>query len=279
MPTRAAIRQEAANRFGGNTTGTTTSSGTTTTFVCSTLADSGESTDRWDGAWVQMTSGTAGNIGAIRRIVSGVAGSGTFTVGYAFTSATASGDGFELNEHLSPTDWNNAINRALRRRMRERRETITPVLNQTHYSLASYTDITEPGQVVDLYFRDGPTAAETTYRQVPPYQWEVLEDDDGLTLYLDPPVGPGSNSDFYIIMSYVGPYAEISTDSTTTTCPLDWIVPATILAALEMYAPQLEQRAFGRVTERKQEYALEVLRMDQKYGPKRTRRLPYVRFA
>lgn len=82
--------------------GITSGAGSTTTVKLAAYASSTDSF--YVGSWIKMTSGTVGNIGSVRRIKTYIGSTKIATIyttadggdGLDFTSATASGDGYQL---------------------------------------------------------------------------------------------------------------------------------------------------------------------------------------
>lgn len=231
--TRTQIRQEAAARIGSIAYPypcTGTSGGSTTTAVVSEFIDSIDSEYRNVGSWAYFLNGT--NAGAVRRVQSYAPTTGTLTFNRALSASVASGDTFELHEWFDPRIWHDCINRALRNTPRMRREEITIVTNQRQYTLWQPW-ITKVDQIFRLVMRYGSTANEYTYREVSRQRWHVDIDDDVLVLNLTEPYTNQSN--VALFMDATGPYSELTSDSSSTTCNLDWIVFGTLKQAYDVY--------------------------------------------
>lgn len=238
--TRKAIRQEAAARFDGRYLTLVATGGTTTTVVDTTRQDSGGSTSEYVGGWLLPTSGNGA--GVTKPIASWAPTTGTWTqAGTAWAGVIAAADEVELHMLLDPRDWNDCINRGLRRCTLLRRDALTLVSQQLQYALTSQTTLESPKHVVRILMRDGATSAQYTYRELEPSRWWVDDDDDVLTLNLRSAIEPQSNLAMYI--EYIGAYSAISTDAATTTCPLDWAVSAAIMVAWERFGKQIDERS------------------------------------
>lgn len=231
---RTQIRQEAAARLGALVYPypSTAASGSTTTAVVNEAIDSVDSEYRHVGSWAYFLT-PAGNLGEVRRVQSYAPSSGTLTLNRALGTAVASGHTFELHEWFDPRIWHDCINRALRNTMKERRDEITIVTNQTEYSLASYTWFTRKSQFLRLVLREGSTAAQYRYREVPSYRWHIEADEDVFTLVLTESFS--NNTTLALFMDAIGPYDTLSTDAATTTCDLDYIVFGTLKQAYDVY--------------------------------------------
>lgn len=205
-------------------------SATTTQITVEALVDSGGSDQQFVGAWCYMASGTDAIAGQTRKVKAFDPETGTLTLSRALAEAPTSTDYIELHTLLSPDDWDRCINRALAQCYYNERETITPVPAQTEYALASYSWITNPAQVRDVYWRYGSTASQ--YRYHPATWWEVVADATVMTLV----VRPNSATGTYLVLEGLRPYPAIS-GVTATECPEEWVV-----AGAEMEAYRLLSR-------------------------------------
>ncbi len=91
----------------------TTSAGTTTTAIDTKLASTPNDTDFWVGDWYYAASGSSGNIGATREIVSWNSTGHTLTLEYALPAIIASSDGYEIHSIWTPEEVHRAIDRAI----------------------------------------------------------------------------------------------------------------------------------------------------------------------
>ncbi len=242
--TRLLIRQTASTRLGGCITGAITGSVTapvSTAVDSNNLLDSDDSENALIGNWFMFTEGN--NAGTIRRIASYVPASGSVALGHTLSGNTVSGDDYEMQEHLSPTDWNTCINAALRRCTRRREAAVSFTDDFNQISLASLTDLTRDNQILEVWTQTGATGQKRRKRLIKNVSWETYEDDDVVTLNLTYALKADAVNNLELYVAYVAPYAALSTDSATTTCDLDWVVTATLLQAMETYPNQLEEPA------------------------------------
>ncbi|MFN8525117.1 MAG: hypothetical protein U0821_18630 [Chloroflexota bacterium] len=255
---RATIRQEAAKAWGRSVVVSTATTGSTSSLVDNyRLLDSNESPNQYEGCWVMPYSGTVANVGRISRVGSYSPTSGTLSLSPSYPSAIANGDGYELHNLLSPDDWNFAINWGLRKCVANRVYSITPVAEQLQYTLPSWVE--REDDVTDLWVETG--ASQRKRREkVPPYVWKVQEEADTLALWLDHAYAPDVVNNLALIVEGIGHYDDLSTDSATTTCPLDWAVWATISEAAQLFAEEIAasqhtaaQRDVAKAIERFQE--------------------------
>lgn len=238
--TRKAIRQEAAARFDGRYFTLTATGGSTSTVVDTTRQDSGGSTSEYVGGWLLPTSGNGA--GLTKAIASWAPTTGTWTqAGTVWPGVIAAADEVELHMLLDPRDWNDIINRGLRRCTKVRLDQLTLVSQQLQYALTSQTTLESPKHVQRILMRDGDTSNRYTWRELEPSRYWISDDDDALTLNLRSAIEPQSNLAMWI--EYVGAYDSLSTDATTTTCPLDWAVSAAIMVAWERFGKQIDERS------------------------------------
>lgn len=242
--TRLAIRQSAAQRLGGLTLGSATSSATAPVASITdtaTLLDSGDSTYTFIGEYLCWDTGL--NAGAERRIASYVPSTGIVGCGANFTSNIVQGDTYEINAHLSAAEWNRCISGALRRVTRRREEAITIVDDQNQYVLSSLTDLNRNRQVLDVFTQRGPSGQKTRLVLHPKTGYEFWEDDDVLTLSLANSIKANAADNLTLNIAYLAPYADLTTDASTTTCDFDLIVTGTLLQAMEWFPQRLEEPA------------------------------------
>lgn len=270
--TRLLVRQTAAGRLAGLTTGAATSTGTApTSGVTDTtnLLDTGDSTYNYNGEYFMFTSGL--NASVEKRIASFVPSAGSVAVGNPFASNIAIADTFEINAHLSPSQWNICINAALRRCMRRREESVTIVTNQNQYSLSTLTDLTREKQVIEVVLQRGAAGVKTRRTLSPLSEYEIWEDDDVLTLNLIGAQTANTADSLEILVCYLGPYAALSTDAATTTCDLDLVVTGTLLQALERYKHRVEEPAKQNLQMTASDFRKEFRNLAIKMTPARAR--------
>lgn len=183
------------------------------------------------------------NAGVERRVSSYVPAAGSLALGNSYSSNTTSGDDWEMQLHLPPSDWNTCINAALRRCTRRREAALTIVDGYNQYSLAALTDLTRGNQVLEVYTTRGPANQKRRQRLVKKVHWDVWEDDDALTLDLTHALNEDVANSLQLWVAYNAAYASLDTDAATTTCDLDWVTTGTLLQAMEMYPNQLEEPA------------------------------------
>lgn len=268
--TRLLIRQTSAGRLGGSTTGAATSAGTApVSGVTDTLnlLDTGDSTYNYNGEYFMFTSGV--NAGIEKRIASFVPSAGSLAMGNPFSSNISISDVFEINAHLSPSQWNICINAALRRCTRRREESVTVVTNQNQYSLAAITDLTRPSQVIEVILQRGATGSK--FRRVlgTMSEYELWSDDDVVTLNLINAEAANVADNLEIIVAYLAPYAALSTDAATTTCDLDWVVTGTLLQALERYKHRVEEPAKNNLNRTASDLEKEFRSLSVRFAPQR----------
>ncbi len=226
MATLATLRQACAEDLDGIALGTADAGGSTTTIIDADLSDVADASSKYANAWLYITSGPLA--GEVRKVTTYAPATGTFTVHRAWSAAPAAGVTFEVHTKLSPVDLNTRINRALLRCTYLDELAVTPVADQRQYSLAAYAYITRKEQVIDVLWRQGSTANEYRYL---PLEWYGLRDDAG-TLTLD--IRPYNiNTGDTLVIRLIRPYAELSTDASTTLCPTEWVKAG---ALLEVYA-------------------------------------------
>lgn len=262
--TRSAIRIEAGRMVQECLSGTATG-GTTTTLVDATnLLDAGDSLYNFVGGWIKFTSGTFS--GTVKRISSFSPSSGTITWSSALSGAIVAAVTYEIHLLLNPDEWDRCINRALRECTRRRQETIAIVQNQRQYSLAAYTDLTEPDYVYKMELRYGATTDQYTYTELPVYLWDVREDDDAFVLSFSCPM-PYNPTNTALIMHYYGPYADLTSDSDTTNINLSWVVSGTLKYMWELYGHGIEMNQIKIVGLEKDEIIRDFTAKSVRYSP------------
>ena len=270
--TRLLIRQTAAGRLGGLTTGTATSNVTAPTtgvIDTATLLDTGDSDYSYIGEHFMFNSG--GNAGAERRVVTYVPASGSVALSANLASNIVIGDAYEIHAHLAPSQWNACIDAALRRCTRRREEAVTVVTSQNQYSLAALTDLTREKQVLDVYLRRGPSLQKTQRGLARNVDYEFWEDDDALTLNLLNSVAANATDNLELVVAYLAPYAALASDAATTTCDLDWVVTGTLLHAMERYHHRVEEPAKRNLKMDTNDFQKEFRRLSMVFAPSRSK--------
>jgi len=213
--TRAEIRRRVGYDLREMVEGSVTAS-TITSLTDSALVDALDSEESYEGAWVYITSGTLA--GEQRRVASYVPSTGELAVSRNFASNPAGSVTFEVHTRVEPAALNRMISQVLRR-IPERRDLLIDVVSgQRAYSLAAYTEITNPEQVVCLEYKLG----DDTYGHVyHPYDadWEIRDIDGTLTLMLR----PRGDDDSVIRLVYNATYEELDEDDDETDCPIDLV--------------------------------------------------------
>jgi hypothetical protein len=270
--TRLLIRQTAAARLSGLTTGSATSSvsAPSSTFTDNVnLLDSGDSNYNFVGEWVMFTEGL--NAGDEKRIGSFVASAGTGTVGNPFDANIVSGDDFEIQAHLAPSQWNICINAALRKCTRRREEAVAIVTAQNQYSLAALTDLTRKNQIIEIMLRRGAALKKTQRALNRLSEWEAWEDDDAITLNVVSALTTNVTDSLELVVAYIAPYAALSTDAATTTCDLDWVVEGTLLQAMMRYRHAVEEPAKQNLNKELSDFEKEFRNLSMKMAPQRAK--------
>lgn len=270
--TRLLIRQTAAGRLGGLTTGAATSNVTApTTGIIDTdnLLDTGDSDYSLIGEYFMFTSGS--NAGVEKRIVSSVPSAGSIAVSSNLTSNIADGDTYEIHTHLAPSQWNECINASLRRCTRRREEVVTVVSAQNQYSLSALTDLTREKQVLNVYLRRGASGAKTQRALSRQSEYEFWEDDDTLTLNVFSAITANAGDNLELVIAYVAPYAALSTDASTTTCDLDWVVTGALLHAMERYHHRVEEPAKRNLQMDANDFQKEFRALTMRFAPDRSK--------
>jgi hypothetical protein len=264
--TRTQIRQEAAARLGALVYPypSTAASGSASTAVVSELIDSVDSQYAHIGSWAYFLNGT--NAGSVRRVQSYAPDTGTLTFNRALAASIAASDTFELHEWFDPRIWHDCLSRALRNTMRERREALAIVDNQTEYPLSSFTWITKKSQIHRLILRHGATAGQYRYAEVPRWRWHIEADDDAFTLVLTQAFTGTASLALYF--DAIGPYDDLSTDASSTTCDLDYIVFGALKQAYDVYGKLIEDGAKKPVLIDRDEVLRKHQQLTREFGPK-----------
>lgn len=113
--TRLLVRQAAMRSYGGGQTMAIVAGGSTTVakFADYDIDLSLYSSGRGVGSWLHPTEGN--NVGQTRIVSSSDPSTGAFTVDPAWSLTPTTGAIFEWHKLAPPSDWNDAINRALER--------------------------------------------------------------------------------------------------------------------------------------------------------------------
>lgn len=229
---------------------------TTTTLMDYDLIDS-LADSKYVSGWVHLTSGPYA--GVTRRISGYDETTGTLTVSRSWDTPPVSST-YEIHTKLAPEEWNRIINAALVTLPYEVTQTIPYVEGQNEYSLAAYTWITKPGQVIDVHWKYGDTALEYVY--YPVYRWRVALLDGVLTLLV-----PGGEINGDLVITCHRVYDTLDEDSDETDCPEDWIRSAIKVRALDLMrqtAPADDARRY--IEQWQQEMAL-LQRKHAQYRP------------
>jgi hypothetical protein len=156
--TRTAIRQAVIKNHRTGRVMLTSAAGDSTSVITAdpTFKFSGFEANRSKNSIIYLVSGPAA--GEWRRVASTDPPNGDFTVDPAFSVAPGSGSQFELHWLTDPETYHEAINRAVKRYWFHERVPITPVENQTEYSLANVPWLVNGGiQITGLWFKQDPT--------------------------------------------------------------------------------------------------------------------------
>lgn len=271
MPSRVTIRQESADRLAGGLVVSTATGGSTATLLDSeVLLDAGESPDRYAGSWLHPTSGT--NAGKIRRVNSYVPSAGSIAFP-ALASAILAGVSYELHDHLSPAQWNTAINRGLRRCTHERRDPLAIVSKKRQYDLTTALPTLEHKAAIKaLWARWGPTN-EKREEELAPASWKLYHEGGKVILYLRSPLEPDPTNNLELLVEWIGPYDPLATDAAVTACPLDWIVAATLVEAWERYGRTISEQARQATVISAQQAEAELTERTGQFGPNAARPL------
>ena len=246
MPTLKEIREEVAMRSGWLTMITATS-GTSGTIVDTVnLKDSGGSTYDWVDQYIKCVSATqAGNVGLVRRVASYVPTSGTLIPGQDYPATVTAGDIFEVLQ-IDPVMINDSINTALRRCTTIKRTNLTYSAGDTSISLATQDWVLSEDYVLGLRYRYGATANQYTWRELSPYEWRATSNAGVVSLEFD--VAPFYGTNIALEMKSIGPYVvdssdELTTDASSTACPLDWIVAMTTIELISRIGKNADLQA------------------------------------
>lgn len=262
------LRQTLGLSVGECTVSTLTGTPTTTVLYDETLADSGESSQLYQGAYLLMTSGTQS--GQTRRVSEYAQATGALTMGRAFSSAPAAGDTYETHKLMAPADLNRRINEGLGKCWYVTEEDITIVDDQWEYALSGYTWLTQPAQVVNVFWKTGDTTNEYRYHAL---DWYRVSDDAGtLTLHVRPYSAEATD---YLVLQAIRPYEDLASDSATTECPQTWALAA---ARMMVYRWLMYSAPAQDVDRYKEQYGLaaaEFAGLNRRYTPRPPRRVQH----
>lgn len=264
--TQTALRQAVGWRLGELTVLPliTYDSGTPTIITAPALIDSVEDDSRYAGGWFYCSLAAIPVVQTSRRIASYESTTGVLTLSRSIAPGPASGV-FEVHTLLDPLIMNRLINDGLERLTYLTSDTITPVDGAWNYDLSSFTWLTHPDQVVDVQYLIGTDPDIQVY----PARWFNVEERDG-AIYLD--VRPVSASGEILLTAWRH-YDRLTSDSGTSTCPLDW---ATVAGCVEVMR-YMESTAPGsdvtRWDARLNQAETDQERLSRKYVPRRTRRV------
>lgn len=259
------LRQTLGLSVGECIVSTLTGTPTATVLYDETLADSGESAQLYQGAYLLMTSGAQS--GQVRRVSEYAQANGALTMGRAFSSAPAAGDTYEMHKLMAPADLNRCINEGLGRCWYLTREELTIVEGQREYALSGYTWLTQPAQVVNVLWKSGDTAS--AYRYNPLDWYHVSEDAGELTLHIRPYTAESTDA---LVLQAIRPYEELASDSATTDCPQAWALAAARMMVYRWLMYNAPAQDVGRY---KEQYALasaEFAGLNRRYAPRPPRR-------
>lgn len=263
--TRAEIRQEAADSISGDLLTSESTGGTTTTLVdTERLLDANESPNRYLGSWLNISDGDYA--GTVRRIGSYLNGSGTVVWSAALAGALPAGVKYELHDHLDPRQWNASINRALRRLTRDRLDPLPIVRDRRQYSLAMLSTLEMETSVQRLWLRWG-DPGEKQWEELEPHKWRVYRDMDMFVLDLKSPLSPDSTNTLQLVVEWIGSYEPLNHDLARTSCPIDWVVAATLVEAWERYGRTINEKVREAVQTDQTKAMQTLTSLTHKYGP------------
>jgi len=213
---------EVARRAGEFLTGTATG-GSTTTLIDTNGADLQASDDYWNECVVEMTGGTAGNVGQRRRVSDFVSATAQATFYGSFPSTVASGDSYRLYRRFTPVDYERAINRSLNTAWPDFgdtvRKTVTTTRDTLQYAVPTGPDIGNRG-LIALEYEVYTDASQTTwpFLRLDPSVWELFssspaEGASGVrTNTVQLRFNPESNRDLRFIFAAALPQMATTTD-------------------------------------------------------------------
>lgn len=250
MPTLQTIRQTLSNRSGWYNRITATSGSTNTIVDTEKLKDTGASNyDHVDNYFKCIQAVNAGNLGKIRRCSSFIASSGTVTFGNDLGSTVSAGDIFEEHQ-IDPEVLDSCINDALRRCTTIKRDLLTYSAGDTIINVTSqFAWITEVENILGLRYRHGTVANQYQFTDISPHQYKVTS--DAGVIFIEFEDTPLHGTGIAIEVKSIGPHLidgeSLSTDSSSTNCPLDWIVPMATVELLNRIAKNTDLRDRGIV--------------------------------
>lgn len=268
--TKSAIRQEIAKRLPGAFVGTA-SSGSSTTELLDQDDElsmySGQGQQDLTGYWiVRPSAGTATD--RIRRIAHHDQDLGSVKPSRAWAVAPSTSETYECYPpDMRPALLDDCINEGLRRLTYEVEETVTPV-NKTNTYTLSYTWLTNRRQVFEV-FREY-TNTTLVIRNEWPY-FKVFEDSGVFTLFVDPV--PVTVTGMNLIVVGRAHYSDLSTDASTTACPLDWAVYSGLVRVYKALRRNTIGTDTSRYKEELKDAQGELFRLSRIYAPKTGRRV------
>ena len=215
---------EVARRAGEFLTGTATG-GSTSTIADTNSPDFQAADSYWDECVVEMTAGTAANIGLRRRISAFVSSGAQATFYGTYPSAVASGDSYRVFRRFTPVDYERGLNRALNTSWPDFgdtvRKTATTTKDTLQYAVPTGPDIGNRG-LIALEYEIYTDAAQSTwpFRRLDPSEWALFESSPAedtagvMTRTVQLRFNPESSRDLRFIFS--APLAQIG----TTTDPI-----------------------------------------------------------
>lgn len=247
MVTRQSLRRALGQDLAGEhyvlgTLASATTTGATIAELADTGSDAGVYRDRW--LWFVTAE-------AERRIITYTPGTGAVVWHRVLGSAPS---GSVEAHRWPPSLMHVAINDGLWRCKYLDEQEITPVANQTVYSLASYTYLVEPKQVLRVELeRDN--GSGNKYREEVAW-WKVRQDSTTLCLWIDPPVQ--QVDDTCIVLTVKRGYGPLN-DETTTSITIDdlWSRAA---VRVQMLKQIIARTSPGRERDRYEEMLGEAIR-------------------
>jgi hypothetical protein len=222
---------------------------------------------RIQNSWVSLTNDDD-NEGRDRRVASFLSASGRVNFDNVLPEAVAAGDEYEIHDILSPTQWNKVIDDALSRCARRGTILVTPVEGQLQYDLRVADPTLElADDVMHVIKRTGEAGS---YREVelPPYAWSVEDDGDSIYLKLTGgPINPDTANSLVIAVRAILPYSPLTSDSSTTSCPIAWLRSAIVVSAFELYGRTIEAGARGAININQQQAAANFSDQTARYAP------------
>lgn len=230
--TLAALRQRVGELLEDAYVGTATG-GTTSTVVCATfpIRDSVRDTIYRYAAVVRPGAAATGDI--YRRVTTDAPSTGTLTVDTNYTNAPVNGDAIEVWRVYDPSRVVRHAGRVMERLRFLEEVDITGVDNQRQYSLAAYTWLTHPNQVIALLKRNGSVANEYRWSET---GWRITNDSGVLTLELTGAEATSADTlRLKALRDYAGA-AAFAVQADTTGAALVWLAYEVALDMLTMPA-------------------------------------------